>query len=104
MRVRLEDAGLPRPALNVDVYDSCRCWIACPDMLYEEANVAIEYEGERHRDKRQFGLDIGRDQLMTLAGFVVVRAGPRDLPAHATTLPDTVRHLLEVRAPWMLDR
>jgi hypothetical protein len=33
LRVRIEDAGLPRPALNVDVYDSCGGWIACPDML-----------------------------------------------------------------------
>jgi very-short-patch-repair endonuclease len=102
LRVRIEDAGLPRPALNVDVYDSCGGWIACPDMLYEEAKIAVEYEGERHLVKRQFGLDLARDQLLTLAGFVVVRAGPRDLPAHATTLPDTLRRLLEVRAPWML--
>jgi hypothetical protein len=102
VRVRIEDAGLPRPALNVDVFDSCGGWIACPDMLYEEAKIAIEYEGARHREPRQFSLDVARDQLLTLAGFVVVRAGPRDLPAHATTLPDTLRRLLEVRAPWML--
>jgi very-short-patch-repair endonuclease len=103
LRVRLEDAGLPRPALNVDVYDSCGGWIACPDLLYEEAKIAVEYEGERHLREHQFRLDLARDQLMTQAGFVVVRAGPRDLPANATTLPDTLRRLLEVRAPWMLD-
>jgi hypothetical protein len=102
VRVRIEDAGLPRPLANVDVFDSCGGWIACPDLLYKEAKIAIEYEGERHLQKRQFGLDLARDQLLTLAGFVVVRAGPRDLPANATTLPDTLRHLLEVRAPWML--
>jgi hypothetical protein len=103
VRVRLEDAGLPRPALNVDVYDNCGGWIACPDLWYEEAMIAIEYEGDRHLQRRQFGLDLARDQLMTQAGFVVVRAGPRDLPAHATMLPDTVRRLLQERAPWMLD-
>ena len=102
VRVRIEDAGLPRPLVNVDVFDSCGGWIACPDLLYKEAKVAIEYEGERHRDKRQFGLDLARDQLLTLAGFVVVRAGPRDLPASATLLPATLRHLLQLRAPWML--
>jgi len=102
VRVRIEDAGLPRPLVNVDVFDSCGSWIACPDLLYKEAKIAIEYEGERHRDKRQFGLDLARDQLLTLAGFVVVRAGPRDLPANATMLPDTLRHLLQLRAPWML--
>lgn len=104
IRVRIEDAGLPRPALNVDVFDRSGGWIACPDLVYEEAKVAIEYEGAHHREPRQFGLDLARDQLLTLAGFVVVRAGPRDLPANATTLPDTLRHLLEVRAPWMLER
>ena len=103
LRVRIEDAGLPRPALNVNVYDSCGGWIACPDMLYKEAKVAVEYEGEHHLNKRQFGLDLARDQLLTLAGFVVVRAGPRDLAAHSMTLPDTLRRLLVVRAPWMLD-
>ena len=102
LRVRIEDAGLPRPLANVDVYDSCGGWIACPDLLYEEAKVAIEYEGEHHLQKRQFRLDLGRDQRLTLAGFVVVRAGARDLPANATTLPDTVRRLLQERAPWML--
>jgi hypothetical protein len=102
VRVRIEDAGLPRPLANIDVFDSCGGWIACPDLLYKEAKVAIEYEGERHLAKRQFGLDLARDQLLTLAGFVVVRAGPRDLPANATMLPDTLRRLLEVRAPWML--
>jgi len=102
VRVRIEDAGLPRPLVNVDVFDGGGGWIACPDLLYKEAKIAIEYEGERHRDKRQFGLDLARDQLLTLAGFVVVRAGPRDLPAGATMLPDTLRHLLQLRAPWML--
>lgn len=102
VRVRIEDAGLPRPLANVDVFDSCGGWIACPDLLYKEAKVAIEYEGERHLLKRQFGLDLARDQLLTLAGFVVVRAGPRDLPATATMLPDTLRRLLQDRAPWLL--
>jgi len=102
VRVRIEDAGLPRPAANVDVFDSWGGWIACPDLLYKEAKIAIEYEGEHHREKRQFGLDLARDQMLILAGFVVVRAGPRDLPATATMLPDTLRQLLEDRAPWML--
>jgi hypothetical protein len=102
IRVRIEDAGLPRPELNVNVFDSCGGWIARPDMLYEEAKVAIEYEGAHHLDAHQFGLDLARDHLLTLAGFVVVRAGPRDLLANATMLPDTVRRLLDVRAPQML--
>ena len=102
VRVRIEDAGLPRPAANVDVFDSWGGWIACPDLLYKEAKIAIEYEGEHHREKRQFGLDLARDQMLILAGFVVVRAGPRDMPATATMLPDTLRQLLEDRAPWML--
>jgi hypothetical protein len=103
VRVRIEDAGLPRPTLNVDVYDFSGGWIACPDMLYKEAKVAVEYEGEHHLEKRQFRLDLARDQQMTLAGFIVVRAGPRDLPENATMLPNTLRRLLEVRAPWMLE-
>jgi very-short-patch-repair endonuclease len=104
IRVRIEDARLPRPELNVDVFDSSGGWIARPDLVYEEAKIAIEYDGAHHREQHQFGRDLARDQLLTLAGFVVVRAGPRDLPANATTLPDTLRRLLEVRAPWSLDR
>jgi very-short-patch-repair endonuclease len=104
IRVRIEDAGLPRPALNVNVFDSCGGWIARPDMLYEEAQIAIEYEGAHHLESHQFGLDLARDHLLTLAGFVVVRAGPRDLSANATTLPDTLRRLLEERAPSMLGK
>jgi hypothetical protein len=99
LRVRIEDAGLPRPEANVDVFNSWGQWIARPDLLYRLARIAIEYEGAHHLERRQFSRDIARDQLLTEAGYHVVRVGARDLHPGATSFYEALRHLLEIRTP-----
>ena len=99
LRVRIEDAGMPRPIPNADIFDELGCWIATTDLLCEEAKVAIEYDSDRHRDKRQFDRDLARDQLLARAGYHVLRAGGRDLNPNATLFYDTLRQLLAERSP-----
>lgn len=99
LRVRIEDAGMPRPTPNADIVDDLGCWIATTDLLCEEAKVAIEYDGDRHRDKKQFERDLARDQLLAHAGYHVLRAGSRDLRPNATLFYDTLRRLLNERSP-----
>jgi hypothetical protein len=99
LRARIEDAGMPRPVPNADVYDELGCWIATTDLLCVKAKVAIEYDGERHRDAEQFQRDLARDQLLSRAGYHVLRAGSRDLKPNATLFYDTLRTLLEERTP-----
>ena len=99
LRVRIVDAGMPCPVPNADIYDDLGCWIATTDLLCVKAKVAIEYEGERHRDAKQFERDLARDQLLSRAGYHVLRAGSRDLKPNATLFYDTLRSLLEERTP-----
>lgn len=99
LRVRIEDEGMPRLVPNADVYDELGCWIATTDLLCEKAKIAIEYDGDRHRGEKQFERDLARDQLLSRAGYHVLRAGKRDLKPNATLFYDTLRELLIQRTP-----
>ena len=47
-RLILMDAGFPRPRANVDLFDRDGQWIARPDLVYDDAGVIFEYDGESH--------------------------------------------------------
>jgi hypothetical protein len=98
LRVRIEDAGMPKLEPNVDVFDSLGCWIATPDLLAAAAKVAVEHEGDHHREKRQFARDIARDQLVQGEGYVVLRTYRNDL-FRTTPFYSTLRGLLDERTP-----
>jgi hypothetical protein len=102
VRVRIEDEGMPRPLSNVDVFDESNGFIGCPDLLFKEAKIAIQYEGSRHREEWQFEKDAVRDQLMIRMGFIVLRATKRDLRPWANTFYDALRQLLLERTPRFL--
>jgi hypothetical protein len=99
VRIRIEDEGMPRPLSNVDVFDESIGFIGCPDLLFKKAKIAIQYEGVRHREERQFEKDAVRDQLMIRMGFIVLRATKRDLRPWANTFYDALRELLRERTP-----
>jgi hypothetical protein len=101
-RIRIEDEGMPRPLSNVDVFDESIGFIGCPDLLYKEEKIAIQYEGSRHHDPKQFEKDVVRDQLMIRMGYVVLRATKRDLRPWANSFYDALRQLLLERAPRSL--
>jgi len=101
-RIRIEDEGMPRPLSNVDVFDESIGFIGCPDLLLEEAKIAIQYEGARHREEKQFETDAVRDQLMIRMGYVVLRATKRDLKPWANSFYDALRQLLLERTPRSL--
>ena len=59
-RAILVFGGLPRPEVNVDLFDGEQ-FIACVDMLYRLWRLVIEYEGRQHaEDPWQFNKDITR--------------------------------------------
>lgn len=76
-RLLLVRAGLPEPELNADV--DLPGGVVHPDMVWRERRVAVEYEGDGHRDREQFVYDIGRYERMQAAGWTVVRVLPDDL-------------------------
>jgi hypothetical protein len=99
IRVRIVDRGMPVPTPNADVFDELGCFIATTDLLLKEARIAIEYDGDRHRDEAQFQRDMARDQLLARAGYHVLRAGKRDLRPNATLFFDTLEQLIRDRTP-----
>ncbi|HEY8643851.1 MAG TPA: DUF559 domain-containing protein [Candidatus Dormibacteraeota bacterium] len=62
LRMLLVLAGLPRPEVQVPIYDDQGRFLGRPDLFYRQQMVAIEYDGGNHRerlvadDRRQNGL------------------------------------------------
>ncbi|MEV7693805.1 hypothetical protein AB0N73_10815 [Microbacterium sp. NPDC089189] len=79
VRLTLVDAGLPEPALNVDVFEDGR-WLGRVDLAYPHLKIALEYEGEHHViDPRQWAADIERYDRLAAAGWRVIRITKTDL-------------------------
>lgn len=80
IRLMLVWAGLPCPAVNVDVFDRAGGWVARPDLSYPELKIAIEYDGDHHRtDKRQWRRDRARDQNLRDEGWLVITLTADDI-------------------------
>jgi len=72
-RCILVRGGLPEPEVNGEIYADGRL-LAQPDLLYRDAKVAIEYDGEQHfADARQRAHDIERDERLRALGWTVIR-------------------------------
>lgn len=80
LRVVLIQAGLPRPQTQIPVLDEFGDARAYLDMGWADLKVAVEYDGEQHRqDRRQYTWDIKRLEMLERLGWIVVRvvAGDR---------------------------
>ena len=85
-------AELPPLLCNRPVFDRRGVFIGTPDLLDEEAGLAIDYEGVTHLDKAQRGVDVKREALFRGHGLEYMsvvaadRASPSALAArmHAT--------------------
>lgn len=51
LRLLLESSGLPRPQAQVELFTPGGQFVARVDLFYPEAGLAIEYDGENHRDR-----------------------------------------------------
>lgn len=100
-RLALVRHGLPEPALNHDVVVDGR-WIACVDLAYPAARVAIEYESDLHRtDPATFRKDLTRGERLKDVDWWLVRATADDVGRGIDRFVQRVRRLLDVgyRAP-----
>lgn len=70
-RLALVRRGLPEPALNADVFDRNGRFLACTDMSYPAARVAIEYQGRMHHES--YAEDIERIERLRAAGWTVIQ-------------------------------
>ena len=82
LRVVLIQAGLPRPQTQIPVRDDFGDPFAYLDMGWEDVKVAVEYDGEQHRNDRwQYTWDVRRLESLERLGWIVIRVLAGDRPA-----------------------
>ncbi|MFT3796813.1 hypothetical protein [Microbacterium sp.] len=98
LRVMLEQAGLPRAAVNASIRGSGG-FVARVDLLFEDYGVIVEYEGAHHaEDKRQWRRDLTRIGELQRLGYIVERAHAGDLRDPSGLIERVRIHLL--RRGW----
>ncbi|WP_065965213.1 hypothetical protein [Curtobacterium sp. UCD-KPL2560] len=94
LRLTLIRRGLPEPELNHDVVAQGR-WVACVDLAYPGARIAIEYESDLHRtDARAFRKDLTRGERLKDVDWWLVRATADDVGPLADEFASRIRRLL----------
>lgn len=100
LRLLLVDAGLPEPEVNprIELPGGRHCY---PDLLWRQARVTAEYEGEHHlTDARTWSSDIVRTRVLTEAGFREFRVTKADLAEpRFGELVRQLRHAISTRGP-----
>jgi very-short-patch-repair endonuclease len=97
-RLLLTRSGLPEPRINLRIYDASGSFVGEGDLVYEKERVLIDYEGDVHRERKQFRKDIGRVEDFTDAGWRVIRATGDDLTSPMRKL-GIIRRALDERRP-----
>ncbi|MFG1887339.1 endonuclease domain-containing protein [Micromonospora sp. NPDC049051] len=86
LRLVLHDAGLPPLAAQHDVYGTHaqrgRVFLGRVDLAYPRWRVAIEYEGDHHRERTHFQRDVARLNALREAGWLVLRFTVDDVLRH----------------------
>jgi hypothetical protein len=90
LRMVLVLGGLPRPEVQVELHDAGGRFIGRPDLLYPRTRLAIEYDGENHRDR--LVADNRRQNRLQRAGYTLLRYTAPDVYGRADAI------LAEVRA------
>lgn len=90
LRMLLVLGGLPRPAAQVDLFTPVGAFVARADLFYADAGLAVEYDGDHHRD--QLVSDNRRQNRIEDLGVSLLRYTGADLAQR----PDAV--VAEVRA------
>jgi hypothetical protein len=91
VRLLLVEAGLPEPAIAPAVAVAGGRIVLHPDLAYPDLRIAIEYEGERHRDTGRWEQDIERHELFEDAGWRVIRVTRQALFREPDALVERVR-------------
>jgi len=97
LRLAVVEAGFPEPELNVDVHDGAGRFLGRVDMAWPEFGIALEYDGDHHRERDTFRHDQRRDNGFVVNDWLVIHATASD--AHRPALLfERLRQAFEVRA------
>lgn len=97
LRLLLHDAGLPRPTAQFKVHLPEGRFIARVDLAYPQWRIAIEYEGDHHRERATFRRDIGRYNALRAAGWLTLRFTADDVIRQSGQLVQAVRQAITER-------
>jgi very-short-patch-repair endonuclease len=92
LRMVLVLAGLPRPEVQVSIYDEQDRFLGRPDLLYRRYRLAIEYDGGNHRERMVE--DNRRQNGLVGAGYRLLRFTAADVYNAPDTVAMQVRHAL----------
>lgn len=95
------ELGLPEPLVNTPVFDLDGTFLGAPDLLDEEAGLALEFDGAGHRERAQHRADNVREEGFERHGLVMVRADSLDLTKHR---PELGRRIVSGRLDALADR
>lgn len=93
LRLLLELSGLPRPQTQVDLFSPNRQLVARVDLFYPEPGLAIEYDGENHRDR--LVEDNRRQNRLLEIGVRLLRYTAPDLRSRSKVVVAEVRAALQ---------
>lgn len=78
-RLLMLRGGLPEPALNHTIVDAAGQVVAMVDLALPERRVAIEYQGDDHREKSRFRRDITRRERIEDQEWTVIYVSADDI-------------------------
>ena len=81
LRLLVMRHGFPRPQTQIQIFDEYGVRVAVPDMGWEDRKLALDYDGEHHRDPAQFNRDIRRHDNLTELGWTDIRVTSLDTEA-----------------------
>ena len=93
VRLLLVRARLPEPVVAHPV-GVAGGLVVHPDLAYPERKLALEYEGDGHRSRREWERDIERRELLADAGWRTIRITGTQLFDHPAALVARVRRHL----------
>ena len=92
LRLLLVLAGLPKPRVQVSLYDDAGIFIARPDLCYPRKRLVIEYDGATHRDS--LAADNRRQNRLIDAGYRLLRFTAGDVLNTPASVVGLVRRTL----------
>src|SRR5262245_31840192 len=97
LRMLLIGAGLPRPQVQVALYDDHGKFLARTDLYYPDQRLALEYDGGTHRES--LVEDNRRQNRLLRAGFRLLRFTASDVYNTPQATASQVRALLSSSGP-----
>ncbi|MFG2009700.1 endonuclease domain-containing protein [Micromonospora sp. NPDC048868] len=69
------------------------------DLAYPRWRIAIEYEGDHHRERAHFQRDVARLNALRAAGWLVLRFTADDVLRHPARIVRLVTDAIQERRP-----